>query len=233
MLLELGARQLTHELLVTLMSEVAAIINARPITAIPSDIDEPLPLTPAMLLTQKTRPGTSTTQDVYTWQRWRKLQFLAGQVRTKWNKEQRNLAVGDIVLMKDEEAHRNNATHGTFFWKNCEARVAENFKVLSDFWKNTKKTNILKEGIWILLHGLRKKNCKQNNTLTIVVITSCLNFFFEARAFVVMQKKYHNLVGIVKITLMGRTEICMYRLCLFFKKTVDILIRVRRENQQD
>ena len=33
MLLELGARQLTHELLVTTMSEVAAI---------PSDIDEPL-----------------------------------------------------------------------------------------------------------------------------------------------------------------------------------------------
>ena len=157
MLLESGARQLTHELLVTLMSEVAAIINARPITAIPSDIDEPLPLTPAMLLTQKTRPGTSTTQDVYAWQRWRKLQFLAGQVRTKWNKEQRNLAVGDIVLMKDEEAHRNNATHGTYFWKNCEARVAENFQVLSYFWKNTKKTNIWKEGIWILLHSLRKK----------------------------------------------------------------------------
>ena len=171
------------------------------------------------------------------WTRWRRGYIQNLQVRTKWNKEQRNLAVGDIVLMKDEEAHWNNATHGTFFWKNCKARVAENFKVLSDFWKNTKKTNILKEGIWIwiwiwiLLHGLRKKNCKQNNTLTIVVITSCLNFLFGARAFVVMQKKYHNLVGIVKITLMGRTEICMYRSCLFFKKTVDILIRVRRENQ--
>ena len=167
MLLELGARQLTHELLVTIMSEVVAI---------PSDIDEPLPLTPAMLLKKKTRPlgplpGTFTTQDVYARQRWRKLQFLAGQfwtrwrreyiqnlqVRTKWNKEQRNLAVGDIVLMKDEQAHRNKATRGTFFWKNCEARVAENFTVLSDFWENTKKTNILKEGIWNLLHGLRKK----------------------------------------------------------------------------
>ena len=79
---------------------------------------------------------------------------------------------------------------------------------------------------------LKKKNCKQTTTLTIVVITSCVNFFFGARVFVVMQKKkYHDLVGIVKITLMGRTEICMYRLCLFFKKTVDILIRVRRENQ--
>ena len=70
MLLELGTRQLTHELLVTLMSEVAAIVNARPITALPSDIDEPQPLTPAMLLTQKTRPlcplpGNFMAQDVY------------------------------------------------------------------------------------------------------------------------------------------------------------------------
>ena len=35
-------RQLTHELLVTLISEAAAIVNARPITALQSDIDEPL-----------------------------------------------------------------------------------------------------------------------------------------------------------------------------------------------
>ena len=42
MLLELSVRQLTHELLVTLISEAAAIVNARPITALQSDIDEPL-----------------------------------------------------------------------------------------------------------------------------------------------------------------------------------------------
>ena len=42
MLLELSVRQLTHELLVTLISEVAAIVNARRITALQSDIAEPL-----------------------------------------------------------------------------------------------------------------------------------------------------------------------------------------------
>ena len=47
MLLQLGSSQLTHELLVTLMSEVAVIVNARPITAIPSDIDKPQPLSPS------------------------------------------------------------------------------------------------------------------------------------------------------------------------------------------
>ena len=53
MILELGGSQLTHELLVTLMAEVTAIVNARPITTVPSDTDEPQPLSPAMLLTMK------------------------------------------------------------------------------------------------------------------------------------------------------------------------------------
>ena len=44
MLLETRAQKETHELLVTLMSEVTAIVISRPITAIQSDTDEPLPL---------------------------------------------------------------------------------------------------------------------------------------------------------------------------------------------
>ena len=59
MFLELGRSQLTHELLVTLMTEVTAIVNARPLTTVPSDADEPQPLSPAMLLTMKTRPLAS------------------------------------------------------------------------------------------------------------------------------------------------------------------------------
>ena len=42
MLSELGVRQLTHEHLVTLISEIAAVVNARSITALQSDIAEPL-----------------------------------------------------------------------------------------------------------------------------------------------------------------------------------------------
>lgn len=41
MFAELGRTQLTHELLITLMAEVVAIVNARPITALPSDPDDP------------------------------------------------------------------------------------------------------------------------------------------------------------------------------------------------
>ena len=127
MLLEIGAQRLTHELLTTLMAEVTAIVNARPIATIPSDDDEPQPLTPSMLLTQKTRPlrplpGHFIAQDVYARRRWRRVQYLADQfwtrwrreylqslqVRKKWNRKHRNLTVGDVVMVKDDQAHRNN-----------------------------------------------------------------------------------------------------------------------------
>ena len=57
MFTELGQSQVTHELLVTLMAEVVALVNARPIAVLPSDTDDPQPLSPAMLLTMKTRPA--------------------------------------------------------------------------------------------------------------------------------------------------------------------------------
>ena len=80
MLLETRAQKLTHELLVTLMSEITTIVNSRPIPAIPCDTDKPLPLTPLMFLTQKIRPlgplpGKFVSQDVYARQRWRKVQY--------------------------------------------------------------------------------------------------------------------------------------------------------------
>ncbi len=70
MLLNIGRSQLDHELLVTLMAEVTGIVNNRPITAIPSDVDQPTPLTPATLLTMKKRPlvappGNFTRPDLY------------------------------------------------------------------------------------------------------------------------------------------------------------------------
>ena len=127
MFAELGKTQLTHELLVTLMAEVVAIVNARPISALPSDTDDPQPLSPAMLLTIKTRPagpppGQFLRTDIYARRRWRRVQFLAEQFWTRWRREYlqslqprqkwtettRDLRVGDVVLMQDELQHRNN-----------------------------------------------------------------------------------------------------------------------------
>ena len=88
MFLELGGSQLTHELLVTLMAEVTAIVNARPITTIPSDTDEPEPLSPSMLLTMKTRPlgpppGDFLPVDLYSRRCWRRVQYLADTSKQK------------------------------------------------------------------------------------------------------------------------------------------------------
>ena len=127
MFAELGSSQLTHELLVTLMAEVSAIVNARPIALVPTDVDEPQPLSPSMLLTMKTRPvGTSpgvfVPTDLYARRRWRRVQYLADQFwlrwrreylqsmqpRRKWSSPRQNLTDGDVVLMKEEGTHRNN-----------------------------------------------------------------------------------------------------------------------------
>ena len=110
-----------------LMAEVTGIVNAHPITALPSDADEPQPLTPAMLLTMKTHPltppaGKFVQQDLYARRRWRRSQYLADQfwlrwkreyldnlqARPKWNDQQRNLMEGDIVTVREKDAHRND-----------------------------------------------------------------------------------------------------------------------------
>ena len=126
MLAKLGSPQLTHELLVTLMGEVSAIVNARPIAAVPTDVDDPTPLSPSSLLTMKMRPlapppGEFTSSDLYARRWWRRAQYLADQfwlrwrreylqnlqVRRKWTEPKRNLAEGDVVLMKEDGEHRN------------------------------------------------------------------------------------------------------------------------------
>ena len=144
MLLNIGRSQLDHELLVTLLAEVTGIVNNRPITAISSDIDQPSPLTPAMLLTMKKRPlgpppGVFVAQDLYAKQYWRRAQYLADQfwlrwrheflqnlqVRPKWCERQRNLSVGDVVLVKDNDVARNEWPMG----KVIEALKSEDGKV--------------------------------------------------------------------------------------------------------
>ena len=131
MLLGIGRAQLTHGLLVTLMAEVTGIVNSRPISAVPSDIHEPQPLNHAMLLTMKTRPlaphpGNFVPQDLYARNWWRRAQYLADQFwvrwkreylqnlqnRSKWQKRERNLSVGDIVLVKEDNTTRNDWSLG-------------------------------------------------------------------------------------------------------------------------
>ncbi|XP_053387241.1 uncharacterized protein LOC123539924 [Mercenaria mercenaria] len=116
---------LTHDVLVTLMAEVTAIINSRPIVPVSNDPDNPEVLSPSMLLTSKsvcdnTNVSNLDVKSLYGAQ-WKRVQYLAElfwskwkreflntlQTRRKWNYEQEPLSVGDVVLLKDKEVCRN------------------------------------------------------------------------------------------------------------------------------
>ncbi|XP_028406775.1 uncharacterized protein LOC114529217 [Dendronephthya gigantea] len=109
----------------TLMCEVEAIVNGRPITKLSDDPQDMEPLTPNHLLLLRggptLPPATLSNQDIYG-RRWRQIQYLADvfwrrwtkeylpslQKRQKWNKEERNFKKNDIVLVLDDKTPRNS-----------------------------------------------------------------------------------------------------------------------------
>ena len=126
-LLSLLREQITDdESLATLMCEVEGIMNSRPITTVSSDPNDIEPLTPNHLLLLKSEvalpPGLFKKEDSLSRRRWRQVQYLADlfwrrwskeylpllQLRQKWVKPKRNLAVGDVVLISTEASHRNS-----------------------------------------------------------------------------------------------------------------------------
>ena len=70
---------LSDEVLSTLMCEVEAIVNGRPLTRVSSDPRDLRPLTPSMLLTLADSPGpmTVTERNDMFGERWRQAQLLA------------------------------------------------------------------------------------------------------------------------------------------------------------
>jgi hypothetical protein len=155
MLLQIRAAQFDDELLLTLMAEVTATINSRPIATVSADIDEPVPLSPSVLLTMKQKPllappGVFVREDLYARKRWRRVQYLADQFwlrwkreylqnlpsRPKWHERERNLVDGDVVLVKDRDLHCNE-------WS--MARVTESIKS-EDGEVRKAKVVIFKEG---------------------------------------------------------------------------------------
>ena len=117
---------LDDEGITTLMCEVEAIVNGRPITKVSDDPRDLEPLTPNHLLLLRAGPsvppGTFSKQDCYSKRRWRQVQYLADvfwrrwvreylpslQERQKWHKQQRNFAVDDVVLVLDESKPRSS-----------------------------------------------------------------------------------------------------------------------------
>nr|XP_023661283.1 uncharacterized protein LOC111840556 [Paramormyrops kingsleyae] len=125
MLLKVHSPSLTHEVLVTLMAEVSAIMNGRPLVPVSSDPERPEVLSPAALLTQKlnvvSTPAGDFDPKVLYRKQWKQVQCLANsfwkrwqleylttlQTRRKWQLDWPNLEIGDVVLLKDNQAKRN------------------------------------------------------------------------------------------------------------------------------
>jgi hypothetical protein len=107
---------LNDEALATLMCEVEAIVNSRPLTAVSSDPKDMEPLTPNHLLLLRGQPslppGLFSKDDLYSRKRWRQIQYMSDlfwkrwtreylprlQERQKWFYPRRNFAVDDLVL---------------------------------------------------------------------------------------------------------------------------------------
>lgn len=119
--------QLDNEAFRTLMTEVESIVNSRPLSV--NDLNDPEalePLTPNYLLTLKQKlvlppPGKFQRADLYCRKWWRRVQYMANQFwfrwrreflqnlqsRCKWMQPRRNIAVGDIVISKEDNGPRN------------------------------------------------------------------------------------------------------------------------------
>ena len=121
--INIGAR-ITDEMLQTILCEVEAIINGRPITKSSDDPHDSCALTPNHLLllgsSVSATPGVFCGADIYRkrwrcvqhltdefWRRWLKEYIPALQKRAKWLNPQREIKVGDLVLIVQECTPRN------------------------------------------------------------------------------------------------------------------------------
>jgi hypothetical protein len=125
MLSEIPPGSLTHEVLTTFLAEASAIVNSRPLVPLSTDPEDPLPLSPSMILTQK--PETAYVSELpideknmyralwkrvqhlaeLFWKKWRSQYLETLQSYRKWRHDRRNLSVGEVVLMKDNSVARN------------------------------------------------------------------------------------------------------------------------------
>lgn len=139
-----GGRLSTPQLR-TLLYEIMAIMNSRPLGTVTED---QVPLTPNMLLTMKSKvtlplPGEFSDSDVYSNKRWRVVQELANQfwrrwrseylqslqARQKWISKAETVNIRDIVHVLREEGVRNDWALG---------RVIEKYKSHDDVVRSVK-----------------------------------------------------------------------------------------------
>lgn len=116
----MGENKLSLGELNTLLCQVEACLNSRPITPLSSDPSEPEALTPAHFLIGGTislpEQDTLTNETLGLTRRWKYVQFLTQQfwkrwqteylpqcqIRGKWTSAKRPMKINDVVIIKDE-----------------------------------------------------------------------------------------------------------------------------------
>ncbi|GFX26563.1 integrase catalytic domain-containing protein [Trichonephila clavipes] len=119
-----GVTSLTFEELSTLSSQIEACLNSRPLCVLSSSPDDPCVLTPGHFLIGKSLtaiPQPTVPDDLrhsdrwrlltrmtqHFWNRWSSEYLTLLQSRLKWRIVQKNLDIGDLVLIK----HDNSPPH--------------------------------------------------------------------------------------------------------------------------
>lgn len=117
----IGAQNLTFEEYATLLSQVEACLNSRPLCPIGDDPNDLTALTPGHFLVGEslvtlsepenlidTNSGRLTrwelVQQMYQqfWHRWQAEYIDTLSVRSKWQAKERNVTVGDLIILKED-----------------------------------------------------------------------------------------------------------------------------------
>ncbi|XP_063062170.1 uncharacterized protein LOC134455033 [Engraulis encrasicolus] len=119
-----GSQPVTEEVLRTVLAEVECILNSKPLGYVSSNVADPDPVTPNLLLMG--RPDSALPQVVYpesealSRRRWRQSQIITDhfwrsfirhhlptmQIRQKWHTSSTPLAAGQVVMMVDPQLPR-------------------------------------------------------------------------------------------------------------------------------
>ena len=126
----LGGRAVSDEVLLTVIKEIANILNSRPITRVSTDPTEEGPLTPNHFILgchhPHAPPDAETAFDGLSRRHWKQAQFIIDQwwrrwmreyvpeliARDKWQQHTRQMRVGDEVVVIDENNRRGHWPRG-------------------------------------------------------------------------------------------------------------------------
>lgn len=114
----LHSAEFTYDELITVLAEVEAILNSRPLTPMSADPNDLAPLTaghfligmPMKCIDDSNLPNWTKYQTWHKiksarnafWRRWSKEYLAELQYRNKWTQEQDNVEVGTLVIIKEE-----------------------------------------------------------------------------------------------------------------------------------